>query len=275
MRFRNRRDAGRQLAALLHTKVQGDIVVLALPRGGVPVAAEVARELGAPMDVLVARKLGAPSQPELGIGAIAENGAVFLDRSTIGALNLDGEEVERIAVRELQEVHRRTRAYRQGRPLPDLRRQTVLLVDDGIATGGTMKAAIRAVRELGAARIVVAIPVGPGSTLDDLRPEVDDVVCPLVRDDLYAIGEWYDDFSQLSDDQVLEILRTERKPQQPRTRQQPSQSTQQASRCGAARDPHCDPPFRSPDGKRGSGSESSVRHTATRKPAAAGGFLGR
>jgi putative phosphoribosyl transferase len=206
MRFVNRADAGRRLANALQGKLSNDTVVLALPRGGVPVAVEVARALGLPMDVLVARKLGAPAQPELGLGAIAENGAVYLDRGTIQSIGLESDEIERIAVRELQEVHRRTRVYRSGRALPDLRGRPVLLVDDGVATGGTMRAALRAVHELGASRIVVGIPVGARSTIEELRGQANEIVCPLPRDDLYAIGEWYEDFSQLTDEDVLRLL---------------------------------------------------------------------
>ncbi len=205
-RFRNREDAGRQLARRLEAWRGRDVVVLGLPRGGVPVAWEVARALGAPLDVIVARKLGAPGNPELGMGALAEGGARWINdriRHLVGAAEGD---VAAVVEREQRELDRRVRRYRGDRPLPDLRDRTVLLVDDGIATGGTVRAAIGALRALGVGRLVVAVPVAAAQTTEALCREADEVVALAEPSDLMAIGYWYDDFGQTSDEEVCALL---------------------------------------------------------------------
>ncbi|HSK05588.1 MAG TPA: phosphoribosyltransferase family protein, partial [Kofleriaceae bacterium] len=181
-------------------------IVLGLPRGGVPVADEIARALGGSLDVWVVRKLGAPYQPELGMGAIAEGPAVVLDRTIVQLLGVRGPQLLAIARREMVEVRRRVERFRGGRPPPEVRGCTVILVDDGIATGGTMRAAIRAIRRRGPARLVVAVPVAASETLAALRREVDEVVCLREPDLLYAIGLWYEDFHQVPDEEVARIL---------------------------------------------------------------------
>jgi putative phosphoribosyl transferase len=204
--FADRQEAGRRLAPLLERYREERPVVLALPRGGVPVGREVARALGAPLDVLVVRKIGAPIQPELGMGAVAEGGARFLDPRVVHAVSATDEEVEQIVAAESAEVQRRVARYRGGRTLPDLTGRTVLLVDDGIATGGTMRAGIRALRSLGAGKIVVAAPVAAAETARTLETEADEVVCLLTPEDLWAIGAWYVDFGQVSDEEVVALL---------------------------------------------------------------------
>lgn len=186
--------------------------MLGLPRGGVVLAYEVARALDAPLDVWVVRKVGAPFEPELGIGAVAEGGELVLNREALAILDMSEEEVERLAVPEAEEVERRVRLFRGDRPAPEIRGRTVILVDDGIATGGTMQAAIHAVRKRGPARIVLAVPVAATDTLERLRPEVDDVVCLLPTPDLVAIGMWYRDFDQVSSEEVQDLLQRAREP---------------------------------------------------------------
>lgn len=204
--FADRRAAGRELAQALLRYAGTRPVVLALPRGGVPVAAEVARTLDGTLDVWIARKLGVPWQPELGMGAIAEGPAVVLDRSTLALAGITRAELLDVARREMNEIHRRVEQYRGGRMPPDLRDRNVILVDDGIATGGTMRAAVRAVKKHRPARLIIAIPVAPPDTVAELRGEVDDVVCLHQPDMLFAIGLWYEDFHQVRDDEVVRIL---------------------------------------------------------------------
>jgi putative phosphoribosyl transferase len=211
MLFEDRRDAGRRLAALLE-RYRGDRpVVLGLPRGGVPVAAEVARALGAPLEVVVARKLGAPGMPEYGIGAVAEGGAVFVSAGAVRELNIRPEEVSAIAERESAELLRRVRLYRGDRPFPDLAGRTVILVDDGVATGGTARAAIRAVRERHPAWLVLAAPVVAFQTTMALLPEVDDLVYVDAPEDFIAVGVWYRHFTQTSDEEVVACLAESRR----------------------------------------------------------------
>jgi putative phosphoribosyl transferase len=204
--FLDRIDAGRQLARRLLATREESPVVLGLPRGGLPVALEVARALGAPLDVLVSRKLGAPESPEYGIGAIAEGGAVYLRDDAIREIGLSERDVAEIAEREGAEVERRVRRYRGGRPPVDVRGRTVILVDDGIATGGTARAAVRALRERGAARVVLAVPVVARRTAERLAAEVDALVFVEAPEDFYAVGQWYEDFRQTSDEEVEACL---------------------------------------------------------------------
>ncbi len=205
MYFRDRTDAGKQLAAALLRLRPERPVVLALPRGGVPVAYEVAAALDAPLDVLVARKLGAPSQPEFGFGAIAPD-ALYLDPHTVRMLRLGDAEIEEIVGRESRELERRERAYRNGRPPADVSGRTVILVDDGLATGVTMRAAIRSVKARNPGRIVVAVPVGAPETVQEIELEVSEIICLNQPWDFSAVGVWYEDFRQTEDQEVIELL---------------------------------------------------------------------
>ena len=207
VRFRDRVDAGQKLAeALMGYRGQAPMI-LGLPRGGVPVAFEVARALAAPLDVWVVRKLGAPGRPELGMGAIAEGGGSYLDPNIRRILGVSREEVRAAVEREHRELERRSVLFRDGRPLPDVAGRTVIVVDDGIATGGTAHAAVRAIRARHPRRLVLAVPVGAPDAIAALRNEVDDLVCLMTPDDLRAIGAWYEDFSQTSDSSVCALLK--------------------------------------------------------------------
>ncbi len=205
--YANRRDAGLRLAKLLTTYAgRGDVVVLGLPRGGVPVAAEVARALRAPLDVFIVRKLGAPWQPELALGAIAEGGLEVRHAEAMHALGVSDADLDRVAERERDEVVRRSAAYRGSTPPTPLAGRWIVIVDDGLATGSTMEAAIAAVRTQGPAGIVVAVPVGAPDTCARLAPAVEALVCPLQPRGFDAVGEWYSDFSQTTDDEVRRLL---------------------------------------------------------------------
>jgi putative phosphoribosyl transferase len=208
MRFHNRSDAGRQLASKLSAFAhRHDVVVLALPRGGVPVAFEVARALNAPLDIFLVRKLGVPGHPELAMGAIASGGVRVLSEDIIEQLGVPRTAVEQVAVRERLELERRDRLYRGDRPPPLLRDRTVILVDDGLATGATMEAAIVAVRQYQPARVIVAAPVGATETCRRLKALADDVMCASTPEPFQAVGLWYEQFDQTSDDEVIELLR--------------------------------------------------------------------
>jgi putative phosphoribosyl transferase len=207
MRFRNRSEAGRLLAELLRRYAsRDDVIVLALPRGGVPVAHDVARALGAPLDVFLVRKLGVPGQEEFAMGAIATGGALVLDEDVVRTLGISRQELGRVISAEQRELQRREAAYRAGRDPPNLEGKTVILVDDGLATGSTMRAAALAVRQQRPARIVVAVPVAAAETCDEFRGDVDEIVCALTPEQFRAVGLWYDDFSQTSDEEVRELL---------------------------------------------------------------------
>ena len=207
MLFQDRTEAGQRLAEELTAYAdRPDVLVLALPRGGVPVAFEVARALKAPLDVFLVRKLGVPGHEELAMGAIASGGVRVLSHQVVSALGIGEAQIESIAAEETRELERRERAYRGDRPPPDVRGRTVILVDDGLATGATMRAAIAALREQGPAEIVVAVPTAAASTCDELRSEVDEVVCAITPEPFYAVGLWYRDFSQTTDDEVRELL---------------------------------------------------------------------
>lgn len=206
-RFRDRTEAGRLLAERLRGYAgRNDVVVLALPRGGVPVAYEVAMELGAPLAVFVVRKLGVPGYKELAMGAIASGGVVVLDEGLVRRLGISRTQLEDAIAREAQELERRENAYDGRRGPPKLEGKTVILVDDGLATGSTMRAAAMAVRELKPARVVVAVPVAAAETCDDFRDVVDEVVCDVTPRPFHAVGLWYENFSQTSDDEVRELL---------------------------------------------------------------------
>jgi putative phosphoribosyl transferase len=206
MRFRDREEAGRLLAERLKEYVSETPMVLALPRGGVAVGYEIARLLGAPLDVLVVRKLGVPWHPELGMGAIAEGGALYLNREVLLEVELNSDELKAVLAEETHELKRRVELYRGGRPLPDLTGRTVILVDDGLATGGTARAAVRALRSFGATPIILAVPVAAAPTAESLREDVDTLVCVDEPRDLWAIGTFYEDFHQISDEEVLVLL---------------------------------------------------------------------
>lgn len=206
-RYADRREAGRVLADELRSLAgRDDVVVLGLPRGGVPVAFEVAQALGAPLDVMIVRKLGVPGQEELAMGAVASGGVRVLNDSVVSQLRIPAEVIDRVASAEWEELSRRERAYRGDRPAPEVRGNTVVLVDDGLATGATMKAAVRAVRQRGAAGVIVAVPVAPPSVAESFDGEVDRVVCPLAPPMFQGVGQWYDDFSQTTDDEVCALL---------------------------------------------------------------------
>ena len=205
--FRDRADAGLALAAgLTHLAGEDGLLVLALPRGGVPVAAEVARALGAPLDVFLARKLGVPSRPELAMGAVAAGGVRVLHQSVIDALAIPPDVIDAVATREGGELSRREQAYRAGRPPPDIAGRTVVVVDDGLATGATMRAAVAALRAMRPRRLIVAVPVGARETWEGLAAEADELVCVLTPPDFHAVGQWYDDFTQTTDDEIRALL---------------------------------------------------------------------
>jgi putative phosphoribosyl transferase len=210
MRFRDRQQAGRLLADRvqhLRTAQQwADPIVLALPRGGVPVAAEVARALDAPLDVLVARKIGIPGEPEIGIGAIAGEDPPLFDRRALAILHITPDELAADVARERRELHRREDLYRHGRPEPAIQGRTVIIVDDGLATGVTARAAVRRIRAEGPARLVLAVPVGDARAAEELRQDTDEMVCLQPHGYLHAVGAWYEDFHQVSDQEVTDIL---------------------------------------------------------------------
>jgi predicted phosphoribosyltransferase len=208
--FYDRTDAGRRLAKLLKRRIQGPCIVLAIPRGGVVVGYEVAKELGCPLDVVISRKVGAPAQPELAVGAVAEDGVVFVDEEIAGLVGVSRDYVERRAREELREVRRRAEEYRGGREMPDLSGKTVILVDDGLATGLTMLAAVHMARNKGAEKVVVAVPVSPPETVAKLRCHADEVTCLETPTNFYAIGQFYERFDQLTDEETNSILRKSR-----------------------------------------------------------------
>jgi putative phosphoribosyl transferase len=185
---------------------RSDVLVLGLPRGGVPVAYEVAKALHAPLDICLVRKLGVPAHKELAMGAIASGGVRVLNYEVVSWLRISGKTIDEVAARELKELQRRDRAYRGDRPQPEIHDHTVILVDDGIATGATIRAAIAVIKSQHPARLIVATPVAPPSTCEELKAEVDEVVCLMTPELFYAIGLWYEDFSQTTDDEVRDLL---------------------------------------------------------------------
>jgi predicted phosphoribosyltransferase len=207
MAFLDRAEAGRVLAErLAHYAHRPDVLVLALPRGGVPVAYEVARALGAPLDVFLVRKLGVPGQEELAMGAIATGGVRVLNEDVVRVLRIPDEVIDSVAESQGRELERRERSYRDDRPLPEVRGRTVILIDDGLATGSSMRAAIAALRQQKPARVVVAVPVAAAATVEEMSREVDDLVCVLTPEPFYAVGSWYEDFTQTTDDKVHALL---------------------------------------------------------------------
>jgi predicted phosphoribosyltransferase len=205
--FSNRHEAGEALAKrLMDYKDRPEVIVLALPRGGVPVAFAVPQALNAPLDVFVVRKLGVPGHEELAMGAIASGGVRVLNPEVLSRLRIDTWHVDAIAKEESQELDRREREYRGERPMPDLHGKTVILIDDGLATGATMRAAAKALHHLGPAKIVVAVPAAASETCDEFRAEVDEIICAITPEPFYSVGSWYKDFSQTSDEEVHELL---------------------------------------------------------------------
>ncbi len=205
--FRDRTHAGQVLAEKLAPYAgRDDVIVLGLPRGGVPVAYKVARALGAPMDAFIVRKLGVPGQEELAMGAIAGGGVRVLNPEVVRLVGITPAQIEAVAEREGRELARRERLYRMDRPQPDLTDRIVILIDDGLATGATMRAAVAAVRQAHPAKIVVAVPVAPPETCQELAAEADEVVCALTPEPFYGVGLWYDQFEQTSDQEVRNLL---------------------------------------------------------------------
>jgi predicted phosphoribosyltransferase len=205
--FPNRAEAGRLLAEKLDKYAgRDDVLVLGLPRGGVPVAYEVAQRLGAPLDVFIVRKLGVPGFEELALGAIASGGVRVLNDDVVRALPNANELIESVTAKEMEELERREQRYRDGRPAPEPRGRIVILVDDGLATGATMRAAVAALRQRGAAKIVVAVPVGAADTCREFEAAVDEAVCVIASEWFQAVGQYYEDFSQITDEEVRELL---------------------------------------------------------------------
>lgn len=208
MLFHNRTEAGRELATKLTVYAgRPDVLVLALPRGGVPVALEVAMVLDAPLDVFLVRKLGVPGHEELAMGAIASGGVYVLNENVVRALGIPDEEIESVASKEKRELERRERVYRGDRPAPEVRGKTVILVDDGLATGSTMRAAVATLRRQDPASIVVAVPVSARETCAEFQDEAEVCVCARMPEPFYAVGLWYEDFSQTTDEEVYDLLR--------------------------------------------------------------------
>jgi len=206
-RFRDRHDAGRRLAETLREYAKApDVLVLALPRGGVPVAYEVARALGAPLDVFLARKLGLPGHEELAMGAVASGGVQVLNDEIVHGLNIPDHVIEAVAARERQELSRREQLYRHGEPAPDLSGRVVILVDDGLATGASMRAAVLALKQQQAGSIIVAVPTASPDICEALKADADEVISVITPEPFLAVGHWYDDFTQTTDEEVRDLL---------------------------------------------------------------------
>ena len=205
--FKNRTEAGRLLASkLVAFRGRSNLLVLALPRGGVPVAFEVADALHSPLDIFVVRKLGVPGQEELAFGAIATGGVRVINDDVARSMHLSPEQIEATVVREQAELARRERSYRGHRPIPNPTARTIILVDDGLATGATMLAASRALRQENPSKIVVAVPVAAPAVCEEFRSEVDEIICAITPEPFYAVGLWYEDFSQITDEEVRHFL---------------------------------------------------------------------
>ena len=215
MIYRNRSEAGKELATKLSTyNDRADVLVLALPRGGVPVAFEVAQALNAPLDIFLVRKLGVPGHEELAMGAIATGGVRVLNDDVVDYLKIPEAVIDSVAAEEAKELKRRELAYRGNRPEPEVKGKTVILIDDGLATGSTIRAAAQALRQQDPARIVVAVPVSAPDTCDEYRIGVDEIICAATPDPFWGVGLWYDDFSQTTDEEVHDLLERARKAEQ-------------------------------------------------------------
>ena len=206
MMFQTRQEAGKKLVAALSFFGRKDVVILAIPRGGVVVAAEIGKERSCPLDVIITRKLGAPGNPELAIGATTSKGGLVLDRELIEKLEITPEYLHKEHLEQIEEARRRERVFRGGRPEIDLIGKKVIIVDDGLATGATAEAAVKAVREKLPLKVVLAVPVAPYQTVERLRNQVDKLVCLAIPEPFYAIGEFYREFPQVSDEEVIQIL---------------------------------------------------------------------
>jgi putative phosphoribosyl transferase len=207
MIFRNRIEGGRLLAAkLAHYANRPDVLVLALPRGGVPVGFEVARALDAPLDVFLVRKLGVPGHKELAMGAIATGGIRVINKDVVRGLRIPDHVIDQVAEIEQEELERRQRAYRGNRPEPEVQARTIILVDDGLATGSTMRAAVAALRQQAPQRIVVGVPIAASTTCNEFQHEVDEIVCAMTPEPFYAVGMWYQDFSETTDEEIQDLL---------------------------------------------------------------------
>jgi putative phosphoribosyl transferase len=214
--FKDRSEAGRLLAQKLAAYAnRPDVIVLALPRGGVPVGYEVARALNVPLDIFIVRKLGVPGHEELAMGAVATGGERVLNEQVVRGLGIPDYVIDAVAAWEQQELERRERTYRGNRPPPDVSGKTVILVDDGLATGATMHAAIKALKQRSPARIVVAVPTAAPETCEEMKSQADEVICATTPQPFYAVGLWYEDFSQTTDEEVRDLLARSPQPQQP------------------------------------------------------------
>lgn len=216
MLFKNRQDAGVQLGNALLKYKSEDIVVLGIPRGGVVVAAEVARLLKAPVDVIIPRKLGAPHNPEVAVGAVTQDGTVILDEVMVHRLGLSESDILTMAEEVSREIKRRVKVYRNGRLGLDMKGKTVIVVDDGIATGFTVQAALKSVRNSGAQKVVLAVPVAPADTISLMWEKIDDLVCLHIPEIFYAVGQFYRDFEQVTDQEVIDLLGQLQREQVPR-----------------------------------------------------------
>ena len=227
MRFRNRSDAGQRLAGRLEHLRGKDAVILGLPRGGVPVAAEVARALGAPLDIILVRKLGVPAQPELGMGAIGESDARVINPDVVRYAQVSEAQMAEVERRERAELQRRAQRFRGGAPHEPLAGRIAVIVDDGIATGSTARAACQVARAMGAARVLLAVPVAPPGADVGMRGDADEVICLEMPARFLAIGEWYEDFAQTSDEEVIALLRAARARQAEQGREQPADEAEE------------------------------------------------
>lgn len=206
--FKNRKEAGLLLAEMLKEYTnRSDVIVLALPRGGVPVGYEVAKALSLPLDVFIVRKIGVPGQDELAMGAISSGGGLFSNTILIEQLGIPQEKIDKVIEAEKKELQRRELTYRGNRPFPNLKNKTIILIDDGIATGASMFAALEAIKQSKPAQIIIAVPVAPASSLRELSSKVDKLICPLHPEHFIAVGLWYEDFRQTTDEEVIALLR--------------------------------------------------------------------
>jgi predicted phosphoribosyltransferase len=208
--FADRVDAGRRLAKALRDCKEKNTIILAIPRGGVVVGFEVANELNVPLDVIIPRKIGAPGNPELAIGAVMEDGTIIMNEELTGFLQVSEDYIKEESGSQRLEIERRLKFYRRDAPYPDLKNRVVIMVDDGIATGSTMKAAVASIRKKGARAVVIAVPVGPPSTVEELKKEADHVICLQSPDSFMAIGQFYENFNQTSDKEVIRLLKLNR-----------------------------------------------------------------
>jgi putative phosphoribosyl transferase len=206
--YKNRSEAGKKLAAKLHVYAnRPDVIILGLPRGGIPVAFEVATKLGLPLDVFVVRKLGVPGHEELAMGAIASGGVKVLNQDIVQGLNISRDAIESVANKQNEELKRREQLYRGNHPHLDVKNLTVILVDDGLATGATMRAAVQALRKQKPVGIIVAVPAAAPEACEELGEEADDIICAITPDPFFSVGSWYEDFSQTTDDEVRQLLK--------------------------------------------------------------------